>query len=58
MLNDKENLQRTLFRLEQGKATFRQTGRQVDRQTPDLSMCTVNTCPTYGSVLVKDTFWV
>lgn len=44
MLNDKENVQRTLFRLEQGKVMYGQTDRLLDQQifvclNPDFYMC-------------------
>lgn len=47
MLNDKENLQRTLFRLEQGKVMYRETDGLKDRQisvcsNPDFYMCIVH----------------
>lgn len=47
MLNDKENLQRTLFRLEQGKVMYGQTDGLLDRQisvcsNPDFYMCIVH----------------
>lgn len=47
MLNDKENLQRTLFRLEQGKVMYGKMDGLLDQQisvcsNPDFYMCIVH----------------